>query len=547
MRVHAGTDAARSADAIHAAAYTAGSHVVFGANQYAPARRAGHRLLAHELGHVVQQSDAPIVNDLTIEKDPATVAPLHRERASVMRADRDAVRQIHKLENVVGAGIHFFPETLVDTQIGPVETRSAGSGRLGVIIGEGLSPRILARQILPLWTTATPFTPPGGGPKVEPGELTEEQLALALLRFNDTYLGLPNMTKWRVGLRVPLPVDLDAAGIGTLNPDQIRAMAASVEPAWMDLLDHRATTNVALPAPLLAEEARLFLADHPSAFARGLAVTIRATTNAPASHALIAEVFKQLTPVAGLEVAIEAIENMAPREMELLANQTAGGFILDALDDAISKPKPIPVQFHDRQAGARARLDVFPGHMLNDPPSKVPDRTEKTVTVDTLKVGSSKWNPATQVQVANALYAQCNVRIVHGVNKDAPPAYLGNDNALQTSRSCATPSAEERKLYDEGRSLFGLSARIQAYLVPDLKGTAAAAYSYPSDCSPGKYLGVAVISDHADQSTLAHEIGHILLVGPHKTDTLMADRRKQKGPRPNELDEAQCRQIYRNA
>jgi Domain of unknown function (DUF4157) len=54
--IHAGARAAESAGSVDALAYTVGHHVVFGANQFAPATSAGSRLLAHELAHVVQQT-----------------------------------------------------------------------------------------------------------------------------------------------------------------------------------------------------------------------------------------------------------------------------------------------------------------------------------------------------------------------------------------------------------------------------------------------------------------------------------------------------------
>ena len=56
VRVHADTDAAEASRAVSARAYTAGDHIVFASGQYAPQRRSGMRLLAHELAHVVQQS-----------------------------------------------------------------------------------------------------------------------------------------------------------------------------------------------------------------------------------------------------------------------------------------------------------------------------------------------------------------------------------------------------------------------------------------------------------------------------------------------------------
>lgn len=56
VRVHTDGYAAESAHSINALAYTVGSHIVFGAGQFAPDTAAGRRLLAHELTHVVQQA-----------------------------------------------------------------------------------------------------------------------------------------------------------------------------------------------------------------------------------------------------------------------------------------------------------------------------------------------------------------------------------------------------------------------------------------------------------------------------------------------------------
>ena len=56
VRVHSDSQAAGSAAALQARAYTLGKHLVFGAGQYAAGSAAGQRLIAHELAHVVQQS-----------------------------------------------------------------------------------------------------------------------------------------------------------------------------------------------------------------------------------------------------------------------------------------------------------------------------------------------------------------------------------------------------------------------------------------------------------------------------------------------------------
>jgi hypothetical protein len=56
VRLHTDPQAAESARAVNALAYTVGRHVVLGAGQYAPGTNEGRKLLAHELTHVVQQS-----------------------------------------------------------------------------------------------------------------------------------------------------------------------------------------------------------------------------------------------------------------------------------------------------------------------------------------------------------------------------------------------------------------------------------------------------------------------------------------------------------
>jgi hypothetical protein len=57
VRVHTDGRAAESARFVDALAYTVGKHLVFGAGHYSPSTLAGGRLLAHELTHIVQQSN----------------------------------------------------------------------------------------------------------------------------------------------------------------------------------------------------------------------------------------------------------------------------------------------------------------------------------------------------------------------------------------------------------------------------------------------------------------------------------------------------------
>ncbi len=58
VRVHTDSRAAESAREVNALAYTVGRDIVFGAGQYVTQTRAGQKLIAHELTHVVQQSQS---------------------------------------------------------------------------------------------------------------------------------------------------------------------------------------------------------------------------------------------------------------------------------------------------------------------------------------------------------------------------------------------------------------------------------------------------------------------------------------------------------
>ncbi|MEP7300236.1 MAG: DUF4157 domain-containing protein, partial [Caldimonas sp.] len=55
VRVHDGAAASMSADAVGAEAFVVGSDLVFNRGMYEPRSKAGERLLAHELAHVMQQ------------------------------------------------------------------------------------------------------------------------------------------------------------------------------------------------------------------------------------------------------------------------------------------------------------------------------------------------------------------------------------------------------------------------------------------------------------------------------------------------------------
>ncbi len=60
VRIHTGAQAATSAQAVNARAYTVGRNIIFGNEQYSPNTHKGDHLLAHELTHVVQQTGSGV-------------------------------------------------------------------------------------------------------------------------------------------------------------------------------------------------------------------------------------------------------------------------------------------------------------------------------------------------------------------------------------------------------------------------------------------------------------------------------------------------------
>lgn len=58
VRIHTGADAARTAHALNARAFTFGHNIAFGSRQYSPGTVVGRELVAHELTHTIQQQNA---------------------------------------------------------------------------------------------------------------------------------------------------------------------------------------------------------------------------------------------------------------------------------------------------------------------------------------------------------------------------------------------------------------------------------------------------------------------------------------------------------
>jgi Domain of unknown function (DUF4157) len=89
VRVHTDDQAAASARALNAAAYTVGNSIVFGTGRYTPHQEEGRNLLAHELVHTFQQGrvGAPVSGQrLTIESPESATEDEARAGADASQA-----------------------------------------------------------------------------------------------------------------------------------------------------------------------------------------------------------------------------------------------------------------------------------------------------------------------------------------------------------------------------------------------------------------------------------------------------------------------------
>ncbi|TVQ32915.1 MAG: DUF4157 domain-containing protein [Geminicoccaceae bacterium] len=105
VRIHRDVAAAASARSLHAHAYTVGPHVVFGQGRFAPATPAGTRLLAHEIGHVLQQRGASNM----VQRYCAT---LDECAANPMQVRQDLVSELRWV--LVAAAVDGWEEATAD-------------------------------------------------------------------------------------------------------------------------------------------------------------------------------------------------------------------------------------------------------------------------------------------------------------------------------------------------------------------------------------------------------------------------------------------------
>ncbi|MDB5034980.1 MAG: hypothetical protein JWQ98_2221 [Chlorobi bacterium] len=99
VRIHTDAKAAKAASALHANAFTVGSHIVFGENRFAPRMSAGRALLAHELTHVLQQGTHGVGTTGIIQRD----AEAEKREEDVKRVPSSTVKSREESVKITGA------------------------------------------------------------------------------------------------------------------------------------------------------------------------------------------------------------------------------------------------------------------------------------------------------------------------------------------------------------------------------------------------------------------------------------------------------------
>lgn len=91
VRVHSDAEAAASARAVDATAYTVGQHIAFDSGKFRPHTRDGQKLIAHELAHTVQQNRAATgIGHLPIG-EPSDASEKEADRAASQALDNGMV------------------------------------------------------------------------------------------------------------------------------------------------------------------------------------------------------------------------------------------------------------------------------------------------------------------------------------------------------------------------------------------------------------------------------------------------------------------------
>jgi len=155
VRIHTDDNAAESARAVNALAYTVGSNIVLGHGKHAPSSISDRRLLAHELTHVVQQGEStlPPVGALAIGPPQSKDEDRADVLASAVMAGSSASPSLSSLtmsllqrQDAGKKEAQKLPQTEVQQNNPEVKTPDVISGAGAVVVEPLCAPKALARQ-----------------------------------------------------------------------------------------------------------------------------------------------------------------------------------------------------------------------------------------------------------------------------------------------------------------------------------------------------------------------------------------------------------------
>lgn len=125
VRVHADARAGQAARAVNALAYTSGNHLVFDEGQFSPGSESGRRLLAHELAHVIQQTEGQVKPGIS-----------HPGDASEREAERMAASVSGAVAEAPGGRGHAGPAASAQ----PADGGASGPAVQRAVPGDGMVP-----------------------------------------------------------------------------------------------------------------------------------------------------------------------------------------------------------------------------------------------------------------------------------------------------------------------------------------------------------------------------------------------------------------------
>lgn len=279
-----------------------------------------------------------------------------------------AIRQQASPSYSSGAWVQRQTPQEITARVGPVSGQGglihdSSRKRMSIIIGPHDTLRTIAQRLLPIWNSAQPFTPAGSTTPRPVTQLAEEQLAKGLLIYNRHYLPVPSMAEWKVGLRFPLPIDVNqVTGERTLHSDLITMWANTFEAAWLPLLSMTPAATAAPAQATLEQSVQTFLQENQTSTERGIQLAARAMRNTRETEPFLREVFRQAASEA-FALALAFMDGIVTHQFDLLASQIGGQGITAVIRSALANA-PTNLSSHQQQSLTRAnrllnRLGVF--------------------------------------------------------------------------------------------------------------------------------------------------------------------------------------------